>query len=161
MKTQEDVYKRVAEQSGYSVEMVKFVVKNFWKSVHYYLSHPLACGRGIIFQKGFVMKPRPLLLGRQIAKLEARNEAGFGDDYTKAKQYYLTEVAKYIIEHEEPAGRRIVNARLSLLPREKERYERIKDYRARNPDHIPRKRYRRWYDRPGEGGQGELQQGDK
>jgi hypothetical protein len=47
IKEQEDIIKATARELKISEEKVKFVVKNFWLGVRYFLTHPLEAGGGL------------------------------------------------------------------------------------------------------------------
>lgn len=49
MKTRHDEYVRlVARDTGYSRELVDFVINNFWKAIRFYLANPLKSKKGIL-----------------------------------------------------------------------------------------------------------------
>lgn len=51
--SQEDIIYLVSEETGYSKEHIKIVVKQFWNSVRYYITHPLESKKGILLQPFF------------------------------------------------------------------------------------------------------------
>lgn len=129
MRNEEDIYIKVAERTGYSVELVKFAVKHFWKTVHFWLRNPLASGKAIKFEKGVKFYVRPYKLGYLIGGLEDDLEQGKGDlELIEAKLYYLKQVAKQQIEYERQASRSIENGRSSS----KARRQRNREKRSAN-----------------------------
>lgn len=159
IRSKEDIFKEVAERTGHSEELVKFVVKNLWKTVHSYLVEPLACGRGVIFRDVFYIKPKPVFLGRAISKLQAAEIVGCADDYMKARLHYFKQIAKYLEQHEKSAWRRLEHARFRAYLRYKPRWEEIKAIRASGKSNYTPRRYR--IQRPGSSGQDRVQSEDQ
>lgn len=45
---QSDLTYEVSRETGYSEELVKFVIRGFWNAVRYYITHPLESKQGIL-----------------------------------------------------------------------------------------------------------------
>lgn len=45
--TQKELTQLAADELGYDVELIDFVIKNFYKTLRYYLSRPWLCRSGI------------------------------------------------------------------------------------------------------------------
>jgi len=48
LTNQNDINYMVAEETGLSKKQVDYIIKNFWDSIRYYLTHPLEAKAGIL-----------------------------------------------------------------------------------------------------------------
>ena len=76
MKDHEDIIDKVAEETGYDIKLVAYVVNNFWKTLRWYLSNPLETKFGIIIEK-FIKIEIPLM--RVLTRVQTLN---------RQKRYY-------------------------------------------------------------------------
>lgn len=44
---QDKILKKVAEETGYPLDLIEFWYKEFWSSIRYYITHPLEAKEGI------------------------------------------------------------------------------------------------------------------
>lgn len=128
MRYEEDIYRKTAEDTGHSEELVKFVIKNFWETVHYWLRNPLAACRKVMLTDGIKFQIRPYKVGYMIGGIEDTIEQRGEDEYLIAKLHYLNEVAKQLIEYEGSASEQIENGRLSCKARKARNREKRKNY---------------------------------
>lgn len=130
MRLEEDIYIKTAEDTGHSVELVKFVVKNFWETVHFWLRNPLAACRKVMVTDSIKFSIRPYKVGYMIGGVEDTIEQIGENEYLTAKLYYLNEVAKQLIEYEGSARGQIENGRRSSKARRQRNREKREDNSA-------------------------------
>lgn len=56
--SQEDIHYYTAQETGLSLEHVKFLEKELWNSVRFYLANPLMTKKGILLSKSMKFYPR-------------------------------------------------------------------------------------------------------
>lgn len=93
MRHQEDIIDAVCEDTGFSREIVEFVIEDFWDNVHFWLTNPLAAGTKVEVESFIKFFVHPYHLGLRI---ENSNKLRENEDYIKARVYYLVQVAKQI-----------------------------------------------------------------
>jgi hypothetical protein len=61
-KTEDEIFKLTAKETGYSEEQVRFVVKHAWIAIRYYLANMLESKQGILINTfaRFTFKPRTI-----------------------------------------------------------------------------------------------------
>jgi len=67
---QSDILYYTAKETGLTFEQVRVLEREFWKSLRYYLSHPLLTGKGIMISKfmKFFPKQENLYMARTLSK---------------------------------------------------------------------------------------------
>lgn len=94
---QEDIIERVAEDTGFSEDLVKFVIDDLFKSLNWWLRNPLACGKKIIVEGVFKFYIPAFRLGKHIAKTEDKiKEIPERKEYYEAKLFYLNKLSEQI-----------------------------------------------------------------
>lgn len=127
MRLEEDIYIKTAEDTGHSIELVKFVIDNFWKTIHFWLRNPLAASRKVMLTDGIKFEIRPYKVGYMIGGIEDEIEQKGENEYLTAKLYYLNEVAKQLIKYEGSASEQIENGRRSSKARRQRNREKRKN----------------------------------
>lgn len=79
--TQEDIYKRTAEELDMPVNHVKFVIENMYSTLIYYLRNPLMVGEKIQITNSFTVRFMPNRIDKDIKDSKWRLE------YSKNKKY--------------------------------------------------------------------------
>lgn len=81
---QDDIYKKVADETGYTEEHIKFIIRTFWHTIRKYLTKPHLCLKGITIRKAIVFKIHPFH-----AKQMVRNvKQALKDNYVQKRIYY-------------------------------------------------------------------------
>ncbi len=98
-----EIIEKVCRDTGYSEDLVRFVLDDFYDSLHWWLTNPLACGTKIIIENVFKIVIQPFHLGKEIAYSEMN---GRGDpEYQKARVFYLNKVLEQITKNNDNAKR--------------------------------------------------------
>lgn len=113
---QEEIYEKVAEETGFSRELVKFVIKDFWTKLRRKMANPLACGKKIIVKDAFKFECPPYWVARWMAKIEKRTPK----PYNQALLYYLKELSKQL-DNEGQTSRGLAHGRGSKYARQKKK----------------------------------------
>jgi hypothetical protein len=66
--TNSKLRKRVADKTDLPISMIEEIEKNLWKSVRYYLTHPLEAKKGIMINGFIRFRPLPIARIKQYLK---------------------------------------------------------------------------------------------
>lgn len=102
-KGHDEIIEKVSRDTGYSEDLVRFVLDDFYDSLHWWLTNPLACGKKIIVENVFKIVIQPYHLGRDIYYSE-NNDRG-DPEYQKARLCYLNKVLEQITKDDKQAKR--------------------------------------------------------
>lgn len=130
MRYEEDIYIKTAEKTGHSPELVKFAVKHFWKTIHFWLRNPLAAGRKVELQDAIKFTIKPYKVGYLQGGIEDDIENKGDNEYLTAKLFYVKELAKQIKDYEGSASEQVENGRRSSKARRERNREKRKNNSA-------------------------------